>query len=220
VSYVSHADLGGLSGFGAVIPDARDDPFHADWERQVLALVLAMGATGSWSLDASRAARETLPGYRELDYYSIWLAALEKLLVAHGLVSPAELAAGSSEAPPKALPRTLRAADVARVLAEGTPRERIASEAARFAVGDRVRTRRESLGHHTRLPGYARGKQGVIARVHGVHVFADASARGKGEAPDWLYNVVFEARELWEGTEVHSGTSVAIDAWQSYLEPA
>jgi len=43
----------------------------------VLALTLAMGTTGLWNIDASRAARETLADYRELSYYQIWLAGLE-----------------------------------------------------------------------------------------------------------------------------------------------
>jgi nitrile hydratase accessory protein len=39
----------------------------------------------------------------------------------------------------------------------------------RFAVGDAVVTRHSHPHGHTRLPRYARGKRGVIARFHGVH---------------------------------------------------
>ncbi len=51
--------------FGPVTQDACDasgaSPLHAEWERRVLAVTLAMGATGQWNIDTSRAARESLP---------------------------------------------------------------------------------------------------------------------------------------------------------------
>ena len=55
------ADLGGMMGFGPVQREDNEPPFHAEWERRAFALTLAMGATGSWTLDASRFARESLP---------------------------------------------------------------------------------------------------------------------------------------------------------------
>ena len=75
------------------------------------------------------------------------------------------------------------------------------------------------MAHHTRLPGYAHGKQGVIESVQGAHVFADTHAQGLGEQPQWLYRVAFSGTELW-GADAAPGTSVALDAWESYLEPA
>ena len=60
-------DMGGTHGFGAVAPEPDEPVFHADWERRVLALTLAMGATGEWNLDASRFARENRP---PVDYLS------------------------------------------------------------------------------------------------------------------------------------------------------
>jgi len=73
MSYLSHADLGGQPGHGPVLPEPEDLRFHADWERHALALVLAMGATGSWNIDMSRAARETLPDYLRLSYYQSYV---------------------------------------------------------------------------------------------------------------------------------------------------
>jgi len=55
--------------------------------------------------------------------------------------------------------------------------------------------------------------------VHGPHVFADTHAQGLGDAPQWLYSVAFDARELW-GAQAQTGLRVAIDAWEPYLEPA
>ena len=72
---------------------------------------------------------------------------------------------------------------------------------------------------HTRLPRYARGKKGVIESVRGVFVFPDTNAHGGGEQPQWVYTVLFEARELW-GDEADATHSVSLDAWESYLERA
>ena len=54
-------DMGGMQGYGAVQPEADEPRFHAPWERRALGLTLAMGATGQWNIDMSRAARERLP---------------------------------------------------------------------------------------------------------------------------------------------------------------
>ena len=71
-------DLGGQMGFGPVAPEADEPVFHADWERRALALTLAAGAMGHWSIDESRHARESLhPAvYYTSSYYAIWIKAL------------------------------------------------------------------------------------------------------------------------------------------------
>lgn len=209
MSYVTHADLGGQPGHGRVVPEPEGELFHAAWEPRALALTLAAGALGAWNIDMSRAARETLADYAERSYYEIWFAALGKLLAERADAVALRVAEG----------RTLRAPDVAAALARGSPTERGATRAPRFQPGDRVRTRSERVQHHTRLPGYAHGKVGIVERVHGVHVFADAHAQGLGEEPQWLYGVVFDAAELW-GAEAAPGLRVALDAWEPYLEAA
>jgi nitrile hydratase subunit beta len=217
--YTSHADLGGQPGHGAVLPEAEGDLFHAPWEPRALALTLAMGATGSWNIDASRAARETLPDYAALSYYAIWLAALQKLMAERGLVQADELAAGQLLHPAPPVKRVLAAAQVATVLAAGSPTIRPVGTQAAFTLGQTVRLRATGVPHHTRLPGYARGKQGVIEQLHGAHVFADSNAQGLGEQPQWLYTVAFSGSELW-GAGAQPGLTVSIDAWEPYLEPA
>jgi nitrile hydratase len=219
MSYLSHADLGGQPNREHVVPEAEGELFHAQWEPRALALTLAMGASGSWNIDMSRAARETLPDYPWLSYYQIWIGGLEKLLAERQLALPDELAVGRALHPPKPIARVLQADAVAAALAKGSPTERPAAEPARFQPGDQVRTRSVLEAHHTRLPGYAHGKLGVIDSVQGVHVFADSHAQGLGEQPQWLYRVAFSAAELW-GADAAPGTSVALDAWESYLEPA
>src|SRR5580692_9402508 len=187
MSYYSNADLGGQSVPGAIVPEPEGELFHAPWEPRVMALVVAMGPTGLSNIDMNRTVRETLPDYRSLSYYEIWLAALEKLALQKGVLS-------DSPPPPK---QVLRAASVLAVIKKGFPASRPATEPARFSVGDSVRTASVPPDHHTRLPAYARDKLGVIARVHGVHVFPDTNAQGLGESPRWLYTVAFTARELW-----------------------
>lgn len=214
-------DLGGAMGFGAVEPEPEEVRFHAGWEPLVLALTLAAARPGGWSIDESRHARESLPPplYLTLTYYEIWLAATEKLLVSHGLVGPDELAAGRSLRPGAAAPPPADAAETARVLARGAPTDRPAPAPARFAPGDRVRARVMHPRGHTRLPRYVRGRCGVVERDHGAHVLPDARAHGLGESPQWLYTVVFDGAELW-GPDADPTTSVSVDAWEGYLEPA
>jgi nitrile hydratase beta subunit len=219
MSYVTHADIGGRDMPGAIVAEPEGEVFHADWEARVLALTLAMGGTGSWNIDASRSARETLSNYARLSYYQIWLEALESLLVERSQVLPDELSSGRMLHPPQPVKRVLHAADVPAALARGTSAERPATAPARFSIGQRVQTRAGHVEHHTRLPAYVQGKVGAIEHLHGMHVFADAHAQGLGEQPQWLYTVVFDGSALW-GRTATPGLSVSIDAWESYLEPA
>lgn len=219
MSYRSNADLGGQEVHRKVVPEHEDERFHAPWEPQALAVTLAMGATGTWNIDESRSARETLPDYSSLTYYQLWIKGLEKLLLTHRLVFADELTAGRMLYPPIPVRRVLHAADVPATLAKGAPTQRAATAPARFKAGDRIRTRAGEVDHHTRLPGYARGKTGWIEQVRGMHVFADSHAHGLGEDPHWLYTVVFTGRELW-GNEATADLTVSIDAWEPYLEAA
>lgn len=216
------ADMGGMMGFGPVRHEGEDEPkFHAEWEKRVLAMTLAVGATGQWNIDMSRSARESLPPpqYYAKTYYEIWLAGIEKLMIERGMISADEIEAGRVLAPPKKLPRILTAEAVPVVLAKGGPTERESDQPARFNVGDRVRARNMHPAGHTRLPRYVRGHVGTVELRHGVHVFPDSNAKGQGEQPQWLYTVRFEGRELW-GSDADPTLSVSVDAWDSYLEPA
>ncbi len=88
-------DLGGLHGLGPIDPEQDEPVFHADWERRVFALTLAMGARGEWNIDMSRFARESMDpaAYLATSYYEHWLHGLESLLAERGQVTPAELQA-------------------------------------------------------------------------------------------------------------------------------
>jgi len=211
-------DMGGRMGFGPVLPEPDEPVFHAAWEARALALTLAAGALGLWTLDESRHARERLPWavYLSAGYYEIWIRALEALLLRHGLVSAAELAGAVPR--PSPAPPPLAAAQVAAALARGGPTARALAVPARFRPGQRVRARNLQPEGHCRLPGYVRGRIGRIEADHGGHVLADSNAHGLGEAPQRLYTVVFEGAELW-GEGADPGLTVSVDAWESYLEP-
>jgi nitrile hydratase len=213
-------DMGGMMGFGPVVAETDEPVFHAPWERRAMALTLAMGAAGGWSIDQSRAARESQnpAEYLAQTYYQIWITGLEKLMLERGLVTREEIAAGRMLAPAKAVARILSADKVAAALARGGPTERAASTPQRFQIGERVRARNIHPGGHTRLPRYVRGHVGVVTHVHGAHVLPDSSAAGTGEAPEWLYTIRFSARELW-GEGADATATVSVDAWESYLEP-
>ena len=211
-------DMGGLECFGPIDTDP-DELFHADWEKLVLTLSLAIGATGTWNLDQSRFARESLEPseYLSIGYYRIWLYALESLLVKHELISTEELALGKSLEQAKSVKRVLLASDVSQVLNRGGPTNRDVSTNAIYKVGDKVRVRNIHASTHTRLPAYIRNHTGVVHCIHGAHVYPDSNALGDGENPQWLYNVKFSARELW-GERRDEHDVVHVDCWEPYLE--
>lgn len=219
-------DMGGRFGDGAVIPEAEDVIFHADWHPRALALTLAAGSLGKWNIDVSRHARECLApkDYTAFSYYEKWMGGLAALLVDTGVLTPDELAGKTDGEISDLAVKKLTADQVAGVLARGGPADRDSAVPPNFAVGDSVITRRiaENIlvnGGHTRLPSYAAGARGRVLMYHGTHVLPDSNAHGLGEAPEPLYAVVFPAAELWQHPE-HPRDEVVLDLWQSYLAPA
>lgn len=214
-------DMGGMQCYGSVEIEADEPIFHDDWEKKALALTVAMGFTGSWNIDLSRQARERLSPtfYLSKSYYQIWLAGLEALMLERGMVTGSELQSGTLEQAGRPLKQVLSGKDAAAALAKGGPVDREAEVPSRFQIGDKVRTRNINPQGHTRLPRYAREKAGVIASVHGCHVFPDTNAAGDGEDPQWLYSVAFEARELF-GAHAEAGNQVMVDCWEPYLDEA
>jgi len=213
-------DMGGMHGFGKVEPEKDEPVFHAPWEGRVLALNRAMGYTGVWTIDQTRAGIENLPPdvYLSSSYYKKWAVRLEKLLVDLGLAGSDEIEAGHALRPGKTLKRKLTTAEVPNSLSRGSF-SRPASAPARFKTGDRVRTKIIHPMTHTRLPRYARGRTGVIEAVRGCHVFPDTVAIGQGENPQWLYTVLFDGRELW-GDNADPSLKISIEAFEPYLEAA
>lgn len=211
-------DLGGMQGFGLVMPEADEPQFHAQWERRMFAVTLAMGALGEWNLDISRSARESeMPAqYLSHTYYEIWFEGLKKLVIRSGLASLNEIRDGRMRIQPKPVTRILKADQVSIALQKGNSTLRKVPTPPRFAVGESVVTRQINPASHTRLPRYCRGRRGTITSQHGAHVFPDTNATGQGEQPQWLYTVRFDAHELW-GPDT-TASAVHVDCWESYLQ--
>lgn len=205
-------DLGGMQSFGAVVPERDTHPFHQEWEKRALAVTLAVGALGLWNIDQSRHEREKLPPsiYLSSSYYRIWILALENTIEALGLLERDDLVARTAEQL------------IGGFSARGSY-ERPTDTTPRFEVGQRVLTRRINPTSHTRLPRYARGRQGTVIAIRGAHVFPDRNATPLGvepdKAPEWLYTVDFDGVELW-GQDADPTLTVSIDAWEPYLQAA
>jgi nitrile hydratase len=214
-------DMGGMDGFGKVEIEPNEPVFHEKWEARTMALVRAMGAAGAFNIDTSRFFREALPPhvYLSSSYYKKWLLALTDNLVAKGFISAREVESGHASAPARPLKRGKLTLDqVSRVFTRGTF-TREAQAPAKFKIGDRVRAKNINPVTHTRLPRYVRGHLGVVERNHGPQVYPDSSATDRGDDPQWLYTVVFDARELW-GEDADPTLKVSIDAFEPYLEAA
>jgi nitrile hydratase len=182
----------------------------------------AIAAWRKWNIDAGRYGIELLPpaDYLLMSYYEKWLTRNLDLLVKSGLVTREEIETGKPA--PGSLKATppLTAAGVSAIAGlRGNFMRSEAEATARFEVGQQVRARNMNPVGHTRLPRYARGKRGSVARCHGVFVFPDTNAHFLGEQPQHLYSVRFAARELW-GDDASPRDSVCIDMWDSYLDHA
>ena len=215
-------DLGGMHGFGRV-PIEESAPYHAAWELRVAAIMLGLLRRGLYNLDAFRHGIESMePGhYLRASYFERWRTSVEQNLIRSGALRADDLderrrTIDQGTKPPT--PQQGRDEAHAPPLGQRPGFVREIDAPPRFRNGARVRTRNLNPAGHTRLPGYARGKSGRIDRVYPGFVFPDTNAHGKGENPQYLYNVRFEASELW-GDAAEPASSVAIDLFESYLEP-
>jgi nitrile hydratase len=143
---------------------------------------------------------------------------METNAVEKGLVDADEMAAGHALRPGKPVAGVMTKDDLAQTFTRGSF-SRPPSREARFKPGDRVRTRNINPPTHTRLPRYARDREGLIEAVRGCHVYPDSVTTGRGEDPQWLYTVVFDARQIW-GPSADPTLKVSIEAFEPYLEPA
>lgn len=210
-------DLGGMDGFRLRERDPDEPLFKHEWERLVFGSYLALKAP--WSIDESRYGVERIPPerYLTMPYYARWLYRNEQLLIKYGLVTAAELA--DAEAVPAVAPRAPGDRDASRLLSGMIVQADTTGVMPSFAVGDRVLVKNEHPEGHTRAPRYVRGRQGVVQRDQGVHVFPDTNAMGLGHKPQHCYSVRFNATELW-GERANPRDRVYVDLFDDYLEPA
>ena len=220
-------DLGGMHGFGAIEREADEPVFHEAWEGRVYGIVTTIREEhDAYAPYGSRHYIENIPPARYLaaSYYEKWMLALEAALLYSGLLAADELDARMQryrDNPNAAVPRRddpALAERVRRRIYSAQPPAAQPRAAPRFGVGDDVRARNINTRGHTRLPRYVRGKRGVVERIYGAQAFQDDPPNAYA-APQPVYSVRFEARELWRDA-AEPNQSLYIDMWESYLEPA
>jgi nitrile hydratase beta subunit len=213
-------DMGGMQGFGRVIPLHPGGPFAQPWEGKAFALgLLAIRASGT-NLHAFRHAINRVPPAAYLSgYYDRWLLGAQNLLADSGIVSDDEVRARAARlsghdaeepSPPEPHKPDMASGGPGNLRSLETP--------PAFTVGDCVRTRDLDPAGHTRLPRYVRRRTGTVTAILPAQVFPDSAAHFVGEDPQHVYAVEFASDELWgPGAEPFSLT---IDLYESYLEPA
>ena len=199
-------DLGGKQGFGRVryTRDAR--PFHAGWEVRANSLYVFALRRGIFNMDEYRHAIERMEPrhYLTASYYERSLTGLATLLVEKGVLTHAELEQRAGGGFPLAAP--------------SAPGRSNAVERERFRPGDRVRVRDDYVPGHVRMPGYIRGKTGVVVSESPAYPFPDAHAHGIAAEEEPTYDVRFRAEDLWPNSA--DSALVHVGVFQSYLERA
>lgn len=189
-------DLGGRQGFGPVDKDNRD-PFHDDWEVRVTALMGRLAGQRVMNMDEYRHAVERMEPrhYVQASYFERTFTALATLCVEKGLITHAELNAAAGRPIPLSRPSA-----PGRVQDGGLPD---------LKIGDRVQVKQEFVPGHIRMPGYIRGRQGVVVGISPEYHYADAAGHGLDSPPQRTFDVRFRSSDLWadgaEAAEVHVG---------------
>jgi nitrile hydratase len=197
-------DLGGKQGFGRVRHSPKAQAFHEPWEKRVNALLLLALKNRIFNMDEYRHAIERMEPrhYLSASYYERTLTSLATLCVEKGIVTRDELERRAQGSFPLSAP--------------SAPGRSNAAERERFQPGDRVRVRGDHVPGHVRMPGYIRGKTGVVVSESPAYPFPDAHAHGVKAADEPTYDVRFRADELWPNSADPALVHVAV--FQSYLE--
>lgn len=197
-------DLGGKQGFGPVRHSPTAQAFHEPWEKRVNALYSLAVKLGIFNMDEYRHAIERMEPrhYLSASYYERSLTSLATLCVEKGVMTREELERRAGGLFPLSLPSAPGRSNVAQ-------RER-------FNAGDRVRVRTDNVPGHVRMPGYIRGKAGVVVGESPAYPFPDAHAHGVEAADEPTYDVRFSVEDLWPNSA--DPAFVHVGVFQSYLE--
>jgi nitrile hydratase subunit beta len=197
-------DLGGRQGFGRVRYTLDAPAFHATWEVRANALYAHAVRRGVFNMDEYRHAIERMEPrhYLGASYYERTLTSLATLCVEKGLVPREELERRAGGNFPLASP--------------SAPGRGNAPQRERFKAGDRVRVRLDFVPGHIRLPGYIRGKTGVVVGESPAYPFPDAHAHGVVAEDEPTYDVQFRSEDLWPNGA--DAALVHVGVFQSYLE--
>ena len=220
-------DMGGVKArFGVIEREENEPVFHEEWESRVYGMRRAVGSV--FRLGASRRAIETLSPdfYLSSSYYEKWLEAFIKNLTEKGMITPAEFEARLADfvaQPDKPATESMNPAKAEQVTScmfrKSIVRQYPKNEVPLFKPNDVVIVRDLHPQGHIRLPGYLRGKTGVIERYNGYYDIHDHEHSDEPQPPpEPLYSVSFEMTDIW-GAQAESGRIVA-DLTESDLEPA
>jgi nitrile hydratase subunit beta len=209
-------DLGGKQGFGPVVAEAHEPPFHEPWEGRVhgISLAVTLGPGFRHAIE-----RMDPVEYLTTSYYEHWLHSMESRGTARGVFTREQLTGWTSRlAAGEPLPVRIdpRAAEEVRKYVRSAAAQTYQAAAPRFAIGDRVRAIRLLPAGHTRCPGYLRGAPGIVERVHPPQPLLDTYENEDGRvAPEPWYTVAFAAGDLWPEA---GGHTVMVDLWETHLE--
>ena len=197
-------DLGGTQGFGPVRYTRNATAFHADWEVRANSLYAFAVRLGIINMDEYRHAIERMEPrhYLTASYYERSLTGLATLCVEKGVVSREELEQRAQGRFPLAGP--------------SAPGCSNAPAHERFEPGDRVRVKNDYVPGHVRMPGYIRGKPGVVVGESPPYPFPDAHAHGLEAQDEPTYDVRFRSEDLWR--DAADAALVHVGVFQSYLE--
>ncbi|MGE0421555.1 MAG: nitrile hydratase subunit beta [Reyranellaceae bacterium] len=197
-------DMGGRQGFGRVRYALKAQTFHEPWEKRVNALYSLAVKLGIFNMDEYRHAIERMEPrhYLSASYYERSLTSLATLCVEKGILTEEELERRAQGQFPLAMPSAPGRGNV-----ETRPT---------LKPGDTVRVRDDHVPGHVRMPGYIRGKTGVVVGVSPKYPFPDAHAHGIHAEDEPTYDVRFKAEELWPNDA--DPAHVHVGVFQSYLE--
>ncbi|MEO5772110.1 MAG: nitrile hydratase subunit beta [Burkholderiaceae bacterium] len=197
-------DLGGKQGFGPVRYTLDAPSFHAAWEVRANSLYAFAVRSGIFNMDEYRHAIERMEPrhYVTASYYERSLTSLATLCVEKGVFTRDDLERRAGGHVPLAMPSAAGRSNVA--------------PAERFALGDRVRVRLDSAPGHMRMPGYIRGKVGVVVGESPPYPFPDAHAHGMEAHDEPTYDVRFRSQDLWPDSS--DDALVHVGVFQTYLK--
>jgi len=92
-----HREVASLEGPAALPRKNGELVFQAPWEGRAFGIAVALHERGVYRWDEFRDRLVQRVGEGSPAYYESWMAALESLLLAHGLVAPDELDARAQE---------------------------------------------------------------------------------------------------------------------------
>ena len=217
--------LGGLEGLGSIAFDKRT--FAEAWEKRVFAInVTLLGLSKHLEIATSLNAIKNIPtnfqstytaadvrkwtegmnpfDYFRYRYYEKWLGSVANFLIGEGYISEQELEGRTAaylkhEArPAHEFQNEAIDQQVLGFLRGGDSARRDTDRRPRFAAGQTVTVKDVAPAEHTRLPGYLRGKDGMVETVYdGCYTYSVSTGLDGLGAPMPVYLIRFDSRDIW-----------------------